>query len=157
MIARLATALVTLVTCLGGLYAAVGLVPGDAAAGSGSNGHGATSELRTDFIATPIVAAGGIDAYVIGRYVIDLDKAAGKALDQHVTVLIEHGVTSYFYRNAAQTFWQGGPITVADISTGLKAEINRVAGRPLVSELTIRQLDYLQTDEVRQPVISVER
>lgn len=161
MILRLLTAVLTLVACLGGMYGALALgTGGDDGNGGGKNGKKEGligGEVRTDFIAVPIVLPERIEGYIIGRYVIGVDPKVAKKVGASAGSFLTHGVNAFFYENAQDTFWLGGDITVPKIADGLKASINDAAGAPLVVDLAIRQLDFLETVEVRQPVISVDR
>ena len=166
MILRLVTAVLTLVACLGGMYGALALGSGggetvsDDGGGSAKKGNGdglTGGEVRTDFIAVPIVLPERIEGYIIGRYVIGVDPKVARKLGASAGAFLAHGVNAFFYANAQETFWLGGTVTVPKIADGLKVAINDAAGAPLVVDLAIRQLDFLETAEVRQPVISVDR
>ncbi len=163
MIIRLITAVLTLAACLGGMYGALALGTGDGEAGyangdkNGKKNGMLGGEVRTDFIAVPIVLPERIDGYIIGRYVIGVDPKVGRTLGESAGPFLTHGINAYFYAHAQETFWLGGDVTVPKIVDGLKASINEAAGAPLVVDLAIRQLDFLETAEVRQPVISVDR
>lgn len=157
MIGRLATAALALGASIGGLYGGtiMTLQAGDEAAENDRSSQ--SSILRTDLMATPLVTSGGIYGYIVGRYVIFYDSEIRAERDLPLTIVVNHAVNRYFYSQAAQTFWLDGPLGVNEIADGLEMAINDAAGAPIVTALSIRQLDYLQSPEIRQPVISFDR
>jgi hypothetical protein len=157
VIVRFATVAVAMTASLGGLYGGATMVPGDdAGAINDKHAEQASTTLRTDLIATPLILPGRINGYIIGRYVISYDGAIVDDRHMPLTTVITHAANIFFYRNAAETFWVGGPMGVDELADGLKMTINVTAGAPLVTALSVRQLDYLQSPEIRQPVISFD-
>ena len=156
MIERLAAAFLALGASLGGLYGGVTMavpsgVTTDAVAVA------PTSNYRTELVATPMIVADQVRGYVIGRYFIDFDAARAEMMGTPLTQMIGHAINGYFFRHAHDMFWVGGPLTAAAIADGLTEAINEAAGYDLVRSIAIRQLDYLQSPEIRQPVIAFDR
>lgn len=158
MIGKLATVVLAVGASLGGLYGgttmALNASDGSAVA-SGTMVDGGI--LRTELSATPLVVGSSIYGYIIGRYVITYDAKITGERQLPLETLVIHAVNRFFYDNAAQAFWFDGPLDVNGIAQGLQASINETAGVPIVTALAIRQLDYLQSPEIRQPVISFDR
>jgi len=158
VIGRFAVALLAVGASLGGLYAGtVTSLGGDGDQPADGYADVSANTLRTELMATPLVTRGGIYGYIIGRYVLTLDADLIAERSPPVEHIIAHAVNSYFYDRAADTFWLDGPLGVDQIADGLKGAINESAGGPLVTAFAIRQLDYLQSPEIRQPVISFDR
>lgn len=156
MIVRFATVAVAMTASLGGLYGGATMPGPGAGAVNDKHAEPVSAILRTDLIATPLILPGRINGYIIGRYVISYDGAIVEDRHLPLTTVITHAVNTFFYRNAAETFWVGGAMGVGDLADGLKLVINETAGAPLVTALSVRQLDYLQSPEIRQPVISFD-
>lgn len=156
MIARFAVVAVATTASLGGLYGGATMAPGTDGAVNEKHAEQASTTLRTDLIATPLILPVRINGYIIGRYVISYDGAIVDERQLPLTTVVTHAANIFFYRNAAETFWVGGPMGVDELADGLKVAINETAGAPLVSALSVRQLDYLQSPEIRQPVISFD-
>lgn len=158
MIARITAALLAVGASLGGLYGGTVSSIGDDSETPQVGAASTSSEIvRTELMATPLVTDGGIYGYIIGRYVLTLDAILLAERGHPIEPIVGHAVNSYFYGRASQTFWLDGPLGVDAIADGLKGAINQTAGGPLVTALAIRQLDYLQSPEIRQPVISFDR
>ena len=157
MIVRFATVLLALSASLGGLYGGTAMMPGPEDGQDGTSDKQLSANHRTDLIATPLITPGAIHGYIIGRYVIAFDAELAEARHIPLSTMVHHGVNGFFYRHAREAFWVDGPMDVPQIADGLKASINEAAGAPLVTALSIRQLDYLQSPEIRQPVISFDR
>lgn len=152
---RLVAATLALTGSLGGLYGGVVVGVGDGELPT--NAPQESDNYITELVATPLIENNRIRGYVIGRYLVEIDR---QFADAHATPLAEtiaHGVNSYFYSHARDMFWVGGAISVPDIAQGLQTAINAQVGFDLVTAIAIRQLDYLQPPEVRQPVISFDR
>ena len=152
---RVAVAALALSGSLGGLYGgvAMGVGGGDPVIDPEETSH----DHSIDLIATPLIIGDRIQGYVIGRYVIEIDLSQAEALGTPIAETVAHGINDFFYRNARNTYWVGGELTVPEIVEGVRGSINKQAGYDLASMIAVRQLDFLQSPEVRQPVISFGR
>ena len=158
MIIRLLTTCLALGASLGGLYTGVTTgMSGPPEADAEQPVMAAAASYRTDFIAIPLIAGTDVEGYVIGRYVLGYDPALARDRAVPLPTVIRHGVNAFFYGHSGATFWMGGPMAVPDISEGMVMAINQAAGAPVITGVSIRQMDFLQGQEIRQPLIELDR
>jgi hypothetical protein len=113
-----------------------------------------TVSIETDLLAAPSIASGSLKGLFFLRLVYEMDaKEASKlgiglnliAADSFYDVLLR-GATAYSIHDTAG---------IDGLTHDLQAAANELAGRPLVREAYLTQVDYFAGDEARKA--SVER
>ena len=123
-----------------------------AAAGGhgGHGGHGAASpDFHTDLFAIPHVDKTGIAGYLTGRFTIETDPAQAATLRIPLNTLVFDSLSRHFYAEAGAFATSKGWENLTETLDGLRDQLNETAGRPLVTEVLIEQLDYFSKEDIR--------
>lgn len=119
-------------------------------AGGGHGGHGSRyNEFRTDLFAIPHVDKTGISGYLTGRFTIKTVAAEEAALRIPLNTLIFDSLSRHFYSEAGAFATSSGWEHLPETLDGLRSLVNETAGRPVVAEVLIEQLDYFSKDDIR--------
>lgn len=119
---------------------------------AGGGGHGTSSlynEFHTDLFAIPHIEKTGIAGYLTGRFTIKTIAAEEAALKIPLNTLIFDSLTHHFYAEAGAFATSAGWERLRETLDELRAIANETAGREVVAEVLIEQLDYFSKDDIR--------
>lgn len=149
MLGQLAFALWIAAVTLAGVYFGQGVYaaprPHDAVGAHGSE----YNEFHTDLFAIPHVDKTGIAGYLTGRFTIRTVAAEEAALQVPINTLIFDTLSRYFYAEAGEFATSAGWENLRGTLAGLREMANETAGRPVVAEVLIEQMDYFSKDDIR--------
>lgn len=152
MLGQIAFALWIAAVTLAGVYFGQNAPASSQAHGSGG-GHGGHNslygEFHTDLFAIPHIEKTGIAGYLTGRFTIKTVAAEEAALRIPLNTLIFNSLSRYFYSEAGAFATSSGWEHLPETLDGLRNLVNETAGRPVVAEVLIEQLDYFSKDDIR--------
>lgn len=152
MLGQLAFALWVAAVTLAGVYfgQSVSAAPQSHETGGGHGGHGSIyNEFHTDLFAIPHIDKSGIAGYLTGRFTIKTVAAEEAALKIPLNTLVFDSLSRHFYSEAGAFATSAGWENLRETLEGLRVMANETAGRPVVAEVLIEQLDYFSKDDIR--------
>ena len=120
---------------------------GDATAES----HVRHNDFRTDLFAIPYVNETGIVGYVTGRFTVKTVASQEAGLMIPLQTLIFDALSRHFYAEAGALASPEGWTRLRESLAELRDTANETAGRNVVAEVLIEQLDFFPKDSVRMP------
>jgi hypothetical protein len=152
MLGQIAFALWIAAVTLGGVYLGQSLSAGPEMHGAetGDGGHGSRyNEVQTDLFAIPHIDKSGIAGYLTGRFTIKTVAAEEAALKIPLNTLIFDSLSRHFYAEAGAFATSAGWERLRETLGELRSRINDTAGRQVVAEVLIEQLDYFSKEDIR--------
>ena len=109
------------------------------------------NSFKTDLFAIPYVNETGIVGYVTGRFTIKTVASEEAALQIPLNTVILDALSRHFYAEADNLAHPAGWGNLSESMAGLREIANNTAGRDVVAEVLIEQLDFFDKDSVRVP------
>lgn len=109
------------------------------------------NDFRTDLFAIPYNDGKAVVGYVTGRFTIKTVESEEAALDIPLRTLMLDALSSHFYKEAADLATPVGWSRLRESLAELRDAANETAGRDVVAEVLIEQLDFFPKDAVRMP------
>lgn len=136
---------------LGGIYFGQQLAPEPSADGTVAESQVRYNNFKTDLFAIPYVNETGIVGYVTGRFTIKTVASEEAALQIPLNTVILDALSRHFYSEADELARPTGWKNLRASMAGLREIANETAGRDVVAEVLIEQLDFFDKDSVRVP------
>lgn len=155
MLGQIAFGLWVAAVTLAGIYAGQNVAVSDGSAAheaDNSGAHGASpgfNEFRTDLFAIPHLEKSGIVGYLTGRFTIRTVAAEEAEMKIPLNTLIFDSLNRHFYAEAGSFATSEGWERLRESLASLRAMANETAGREVVAEVLIEQLDYFSKDDIR--------
>jgi hypothetical protein len=113
--------------------------------------HVGFNDFRTDLFAIPYVNETGIVGYVTGRFTVKTVASKESGLMIPLQTLIFDALSSHFYAEAGALATPVGWTRLRQSLDELRDVANKTAGRDVIAEVLIEQLDFFPKDSVRMP------
>lgn len=152
MLGQLAFALWIAAVTLGGVYfgQSVSAGPQSEHAGGAHGGRGSMyNEFHTELFAIPHIDKTGIAGYLTGRFTVKTVAVEEAALKMPLDTLILDSLSRHFYAEAGAFATSAGWENLQKTLDELRDMANETAGRQVVSEVLIEQLDYFSKEDIR--------
>jgi len=151
MIGQVLFALWVAAVTLGGIYFGQQVTPEASADGTVMESRVRYNDYKTDLFAIPYVNESGIVGYVTGRFTVKTVAAEEAALALPLDTLILDALSRHFYAEADLLAHPSGWTNLRESMAKLEDIANRSAGREVVADILIEQLDFFDKDSVRTP------
>lgn len=136
---------------LAGIYFGQQMQPEPLADGTVAQSHVRYNDYKTDLFAIPYVNETGIVGYVTGRFTVKTVATEEAALMLPLNTIILDALSRHFYGEADLLARPTGWTELGKSMTKLKNIANETAGREVVADILIEQLDFFDKDSVRVP------
>lgn len=147
MIRMLLLGLVVVIATLGGSYAAMQLPQGTTAAKTDTTE--AAEVVKLDPTSVPIVRAGKIQGYVIGRFAFSSSVAEVRKNKEALIQYVSESIFRSVYEEEALDFATLKIIEVEKLVGRIVAKANARIGREAVTEVFVESMNFLAHDAVR--------
>ncbi|TCD16231.1 hypothetical protein [Oricola cellulosilytica] len=134
---------------LGGVYAGQALTSSSGISAAGKNGS--YGIYKTELMGFPYVGDRGVVGYATARFTVKTDPAAVAASRLPIELVVHDALNRHFYEKAGTLSRPSGWSNLRESMAEVRELANRTAGRKIVSEVMIEQLDFFNKDEVRMP------
>lgn len=136
---------------LGGIFFAQQLAPKPSADGTVVESRIRYNDYKTDLFAIPYVNETGIVGYVTGRFTVKTVAAEEANLMVPLNTIILDALSRHFYAEADQLAKPAGWTNLGVSMAKLRDIANNTAGREVVADILIEQLDFFDKNAVRVP------
>jgi F420-0:gamma-glutamyl ligase-like protein len=151
MIGQLAFAVWIATVTLAGIYFGQQYTGGSAHGEAAAESHVRHNDFRTDLFAIPYVNETGIVGYVTGRFTVKTVASQEAGLMIPLPTLIFDALSRHFYAEAGELAKPEGWTRLRESLAELRDIANESAGRDVIAEVLIEQLDFFPKDSVRMP------
>ncbi|WP_421855144.1 hypothetical protein [Oricola sp.] len=137
---------------LAGTYAGQSMA---VAGGSGDKAAAAvrTNVFKTDLVAFPYIGEAGLVGYLMTRFTFRIDANLEKKLAIPMDMVIYHAMNGHFFAEAGKLATPRGWSDLRQSLDSLRDAANDVAGKKLVVDVLVEQLDFFDKDQVRVPAV----
>ncbi|WP_223478927.1 hypothetical protein [Oricola indica] len=136
---------------LGGIYLGQQMAPEPAADGTVAVDHTRYNDFKTDLFAIPYVNETGIVGYVTGRFTVKTVAREEAALGLPLNTVMLDALSRHFYAEADKLAHPDGWSRLRESMQRLREIANETAGREVVADVLIEQLDFFDKNSVRVP------
>lgn len=147
MVRMLLLGLVVVIATLGGSYAAMQIHQSAPAAKEEATEK--TEVVKIDPISVPVVRAGKIQGYVIGRFAFSASANELRKDKDTLTLYASEGIFRSVYEEEELDFSALKIIEVDKLIARIVAKANARIGRPLITQVFVESLNFLAHDAVR--------
>jgi hypothetical protein len=147
MIRMLLLGLVVVIATLGGSYAAMQIPHGGTTAKE--DPHEKSEVVKIDPISVPVVRAGKIQGYVIGRFAFSAPAAEVRKDKDTLILLASEAIFMAVYREEELDFSALKIVEVDKMMERILAKVNVRMGRPMITQVFVESLNFLAHDAVR--------
>lgn len=123
----------------------------------GGSGHADAAPLmaETELLAAPVISGGLLQGFFFVRVAYSVNVAEIKGLGIPMDLIIDDSFYFYVANNPSYRFPELDEIDVAKLVDGIKSSANELAGRPVVENVYLSQVDFFSSKDVRKK--SIER
>lgn len=136
---------------LGGIYFGQQMAPEPAADGTVAVDRTRYNDFKTDLFAIPYVNETGIVGYVTGRFTVKTVAKEEAAMGLPLNTVILDALSRHFYAEADELAHPAGWTRLRESMQRLREIANETAGREVVADILIEQLDFFDKNSVRVP------
>lgn len=147
MVRMLLLGLVVMIATLGGSYAAM-QIPQGAPPAEGDTGERA-EVVKLDPISVPVVRAGKIQGYVIGRFAFSVPGSEVRKDKDALVLYVSEAIFRSLYEEEDLDFAALKIIEVEKLIGRIVAKANARIGRPMIAQVFVESMSFLAHDAVR--------
>lgn len=146
MVRMLLLGLVVMLATLGGSYAAMKLPKG---ASTAEEPVEKTEVVKIDPISVPVVRAGKIQGYVIGRYAFSAPAGEVRKDKDALILYVSEAIFRSVYEEEELDFSALKIIEVDKLVGRIVTKANARIGRPMIAQVFVESMNFLAHDAVR--------
>lgn len=114
---------------------------------------GGLDYVKTGVISVPLMKEGAVYGYFLARLVYTVEPSVARTLSLPAESLLVDEVYTYLYGNPQIDFANYDDLDLTAFRNGIREEVNKRVGRPLVHDVLVEQIDYLSKSEIRDNTI----
>ncbi|MBN9070466.1 MAG: hypothetical protein J0H34_02465 [Rhizobiales bacterium] len=105
--------------------------------------------LRTETLSVPVVRDGTVIGYFITKLAFSVDRNAMAKLALPANTLVTDALYTYLFGSPEIDFTNTKKLDLPAFKAHIRESINGKAGKELVQDIAVEQLEYLTKDEIR--------